>query len=614
MTSEPIPLWRRTGLLPLAVAVLAFLAFRGVGEHYLDSYRFALGSLSFPRPTHAMFMLSWALFGSLAAGFGAFGLARLASLGGIGAWIARRVSTGPDRPWVLAGMALALAIPLLIRGLVLLDMPLTDDEACYRFMAELLASGRVYADSPPGKLHFDMPLMVNDGRWYSQYFLGWPLLLAPGALLGVTGSVNAVYAALTVPALYGILRRVTDRGWARAVLVVYLSSPFTMAMAATELAHTSCLMALSWAAWCWLRTRDEAPPLWSHAGLAVGLSLAFMNRPLTVVGIGAPMVLAWLWQQRRARGRELALRAAAFGMPAALLAGLFFWFNQAQTGSALTVAYQAARDYQIANDYRFAIWPPGEAPTVSNMRPHTLIQRLAELGVGGLRLNFALFGWPSSFALALCSGLLWRKAWPWALSVLCFGVLYSGVHDPGVDTIGPNHYAELALPVLVLTAIGLKGLTDALRSVELPGLQARALPAALLTSLIILTLVGYAPARFGAVHRAAQDIAQPFDAVEQAGVEDVVIFTYRGFINTRHQAPGSISFVRWHPIPSPDLDDPVLWVNHLDIPSDKAFMSHFPDRRGYVLVWKDDQPVFLPLDSLQEGDLPANEVLKRPKG
>ena len=55
---------------------------------------------------------------------------------------------GPRWRLTVALALLVLALAVGIRFGVLQNMPITDDEHVYQFQAKLLASGRLYADSP----------------------------------------------------------------------------------------------------------------------------------------------------------------------------------------------------------------------------------------------------------------------------------------------------------------------------------------------------------------------------------------------------------------------------------------------------------------------------------
>ena len=600
---EPLPRTESSGvngtvLRALLLAGIGLALFWSSGWVSLGRFRLDMGSIGLP-PTRMMFFhLTWILFGGLFAGALAWAIARRMSDTGAHLRFARAWTDGPDRQWVLAGSLMTAALVLFVRAVVLKGQPLTDDESAYRFMAELLARGRTWIESPPDKLFFDRGQMANGGRYYSQYFLGWPALLAPGVWLGLTGAMNALYSALTVPALFGVLRRLAGSAWARAGIVVYALSPMLLVGAGTGLSHTSCLFALAWTTWFALRSREEDAAWWVHAGVGGAFAVAFAIRPLTALGIGLPLLVYWFaGVLRRREGRVVAL--VAFTAPAAVCAVLFLVTIASQTGSPLLSPYQATYEYSKANGFRFSAWHAGMEVTIPGLRADGILPGLARAATGQLRLNTALFGWPISLLFAFAAGWTRAARLPWACFA-CFFVLHLPTGDAGVDTFAPVHHFELAWPVLLLTAIG------AARWTRLGGSGfAATLPGALLASLLLANLVGYAPVRFANIARITTNIAMPQRAVEAAGIENAVVFVPRPY------APACLSqparhFVYWWPLPTPDFDDSVVWANHLTLGLDRTLLAeHFPRRRGYILAWSRECRVdLLPLEALSPGDVP----------
>ena len=590
---------------PMVVGVLAIVACGRIGERFFDGYLLDLGSIGPPAPGYIRFVTMWGLFGAVASIALGVGFARFAAASdrhGAGAvW-------SSDTAWLLLGSAAGLLIPLALRRYLLAGAPLADDESAYQFMAELLASGRVQVASPPLKLFFDRVFMINDGALYASYFLGWPALLVPGVWLGIPGAMNAVYASATVPAVFLVARRLVGRTWAKAAVAIYLTSPMLMVGAATELTHTSCLMSLAWMTWFVLRSRDDVAPAWVHAGVASWFSVAFLVRPSVAVGIGAPLLLWWLLGVLKQRTRRAAALAAC-ALPAVVMAALFLAANKAQTGNPLLTPYQAMRTYLEENGYRFAGHTREEVTRfldfswrrIAATAPLTFAHAV-------FRLNFDLFGWPSS--LLLCAFALRRRgvAWLW-WSVVAYVVLHALIVplDVGIDSFGPTHYFELAWPILLLNVIGLQSLSERAgfrRWVAAGDSDGGRVGVALLTGMIVATLVGYLPVRFGALARIADNINLPRDAVAAAGIHHAIVFAPRPYAPNCRSEPTRY-FVFFRPNNDPDLRNDILWVNHLSVDQDRRLLDHFPDRRGYVMAWMIPCYVRLfPLDELQTGSLP----------
>jgi hypothetical protein len=615
-------IWRATrwrglwaSVWPILAGYLFLLAFHKVGEDFYDGYVLDLGSISWPMPRYVIFAGLWAIFATGAAGFLGLGLARFVSLDGRGTSFTDRSSRGSDLCWIALGSLAGLAIPLVLRAVLLQGAPLTDDESAYRFQAELLASGRLRGISPPLKLFFDRSFMINDGHLYAGYFLGWPTLLVPGVWLGVPGMVNAVYSALTVPPLFLVARRLTSSFWAKVGVLLYLFSPMLMVSAATELSHTSCIMALGWMTWFVFRSRDEDAPWWSHAGAASLFSVAFFNRPLAALGIALPLLIWWLLGRRALPRRQAAASLAAFLVPALVMGCLFLTANKLQNGSFTTTSYQRYDAYIIENGYRFTY---GDAKYVDYYLRRPPITALPALGVCPLfRLSFDLFGWPSSFFLTFFAGTRRKAGLLWLSALSFFTMEHVALpFDSGIDSFGPVHYSEVAWPILLLSVLGLRALCAKARAwssfdntVPLSVQRVREwFPLTLTAALVLVTLAGFVVVRFNSVARIASNVNMPDEAVKSAGLHHATVFSQRPFAPNCRSKPTN-HFVLWRPNNDPDLTNDILWVNHISVDQDRRLMEYFPDRKGYVLQWMlPCNPQLLPLDSLQPGTVPDGYI------
>lgn len=596
--------WRRAAV-PLSGGVALLAAFLAVGHTQAGGWALDLGSATGPTPWYGRFLAFWTLFGGASALLLAIGAWRAlaathADRRFLAAW--RRV---PDSRWVLYGSIAAFALPAMLRARLLLDAALVDDENAYRFAAAILAEGRLFLDSPPMKLFFDNPFLINDGRLYTQYFLGWPALMVPALLLGVPGLANAFYSAATVPALFGVVRRLAGSDWAKAAVALYLASPMLMVGAATETSHTSCVAALLWSVWFFLRVREPQAPEWAHAGLAFMFSAAFFIRPTAALGIGIPILVAWLGGLRALAGAERRRALAAFALPAAAMAALFLGVNQAQNGSLLGVGYQRYYEYAGANGFRFSVWQGETEAPVRNFRFDEPTRALGVVGLALFRFQAAFFGWPSSLVFVVFArGRRARLFW-W--SAASFLALHFFTQEVGVDTFAPMHFYELALPALALTALGLRNLASTLDGWRAGAAWLAPLCAA---ALVAVTLVGYVPVRFAAIHQMARAAATPYEALGEAGIERGVVFAPTPFIPRCKYTP-SAAFRFSRPNNDPGLSNDVLWVNHLSIELDKELMTDvFPDRQGWVMGWSNDcRAVFLPLAELGPASVPPSREL-----
>ena len=599
--------------LQIAAFVLGGVAslwlFREIGARYLVSFSLQLGSTLFMSRGYVFFLVFWTVFGSLAALFfgGAFAIASQQQ------WASntvRQLRETSDRSLIIALSLIGFGIPLLVYWRVVLGADIADDESGYRFMSEVLLSGRLYAESPPMKLFFDRAFMINDGKLYSQYFLGWPALLAPGVALGVPGLMNPLYSALTVPPIYLTLRRLSGRRAGVIGAIVFLSAPLLQFGAATQLSHTSCLFALAWATYFAVRIYTGDDKRWLHTALATSFSVAFFIRPSAALAIGLPLLGIWLHSVAALGGKARWRAIVAFAAPAVGFAAAFLAVNALQNGGPTSVAYQRAVDYARENGFRFAAWEefPKDRKVAFWFGPIDVAA--ARVGVALTRFNFALFGWPLAFVFLPFAGWRSHRSWiAWSM-LISFIVGHAYMRNAGIDTFGPVHYLEPALPMILLTALGITRLTSWLRALRSAGLvqvvSTRA-PLALCFGLITASAFGYAPVRATALHEVGSITGLPQRAAEETLHEPSVIFAQRPFIPQKC-SPTS-HFIYWRPNNDPDRQDALLWVNHITLEHDKKLMELYPERNAVVMSWSPKcTPVFLPLFEIDDPNFPPGAM------
>jgi len=118
--------------------------------------------------------------------------------------------------------------------------PKMGDESSYCFQASLISAGKLYAKSPPMPEFFPGAQIINNGKWYSKYTIGWPLLLSVGNILRIKFAVNPILAALSIYLVYLIsytLYKKHSLAFLSAFIVSF--SPFFTFTGSSYLAHTS---------------------------------------------------------------------------------------------------------------------------------------------------------------------------------------------------------------------------------------------------------------------------------------------------------------------------------------------------------------------------------------
>jgi hypothetical protein len=280
------------------------------------------------------------------------------------------------------------------------NRPQLIDDVIQLFQARIFASGAVTAPAPPLDGFFiTQHMIVEGGRWYSQYPPGHAALLAIGVLLGAPWIVPIALSLATAVLLHRFAARAYDEPTGRVTLLLLVLAPFFWFMGASFMSHVSSLAGVAAFLYAFVRWENEGRlGFLAVAGAALGV--AFLSRPVEVVAIGAVFagVLA-ADAVRRRRWRPIAACGAAF----LAVASLYLLFNAATTGDPFRPGYIEL--WGTAHGLGFHESPWGE--------PHTPAAGLRNEILDLSLLDVFLFEWPIPalwpLGLALAAGWLTER-------------------------------------------------------------------------------------------------------------------------------------------------------------------------------------------------------------
>lgn len=322
----------------------------------------------------------------------------------------------------------------------------TGDEMAMMWHARMLVAGHLAVPAPAHPEFFNtVSVLLRDGRWYSQYPIGGPALLALGLLVRAPWVVNPLLLGVATWQLHRFVRRTFGEPAARATTLLFVLSPFVLVLGATQMNHTAAMtftgVALAeLAAW----DEDAGRRRWAHAagvGLAVGA--VALVRPLDAALVAVPIGVFQLARARRdaARWASIGVQCLAGAVPIALL----LWANARTTGAPLLFAYDAA--HGPAHALGFHIDPNGE--------DHSPRRGLVYASGYLMRFDRFLFEWPLPSLLLVCAVLAsLRRGTRWdTLLLALIGSFLAGYaaywHNGFFD--GPRFLFPIA-PALVLYA------------------------------------------------------------------------------------------------------------------------------------------------------------------
>lgn len=294
-------------------------------------------------PWYANSLSEWASGSAIALGIAvvAFVILRRLDIWPAG-WMGRLTSLS-DRHDLTTSLALAVVASLVygvVAVTVLSARPLLIDEIVQVMQARIFAEGRLarVADEFPA---FFSALHVVDmnGRVFSQFPPGGPLLLLPGVLLGAPWVTGPFFGGVAVFAFHRVLRHTeASTGVALAGALVFALNPFMVFMAASHMNHVPTLALACLALWglTTLVSTEARPRTAFVTGACLGLMMSI--RPVDGAAFALPAGLWLLWRVIQGRTCITALVAAGVGM-AVPLAGVLA-YNRATTGAAMLFGYE----------------------------------------------------------------------------------------------------------------------------------------------------------------------------------------------------------------------------------------------------------------------------------
>jgi hypothetical protein len=566
--------WR--GGAYLLAAILCFSALfvaTDWSDGYLTNYGTLLlsqGELAFKLHFLLFVLPATLLLAAAAAQFPAIGRRLLEAFDALGAG---------RRCWVLAlaGALFVLLVSHWARVGLLRTVPVTDDENAYLFQAQLLASGQVYAEGLPAPIRraFDNQFIVNGDRRYGMYFVGHPAVMALALKLGAIDWVGSIEAALTFLFALGIANRLYGLRTATLTGILLALSPFFILISATAMSQpTSALfLALVWYA----AFRIEAAPrsvVW-WVVVAGALGIAGLTRPQTAALLVLPALVRLTWLVCRRPLRPGWIGPSLFVTILFASAATFLWVNHATTGNMLQSSYTAYWQWSGRK------WPVAYGP---GWTLFAITQNLEQL-------NFWLFGWPLSLVFAPFferSSRTWTLAAIPLVGIVGYGLL---IGVPTLASVGPVYYAELIVPVVILSASGMERVITWSRT-QLGEAFATRMLVAWPIALVLTCLAVFVPVQLASLRLMAEIARSPYDLVERHGLEQAIVFVH-SLPALSGIRPGA--WVYYHRNNSPDLSDRVLFVKDLGPEANRRLLAYLPDRRPFWMGMKDRQLVLAPI-------------------
>ncbi len=469
---------------------------------------------------------------------------------------------------------------------VLGGIPHVTDSTAYLWQAKTLASGQLFFDSHPLAEFFNGHFLINDGRYFSIFPPGWPLLLALGVLIHSAWLVNPIIGTATLLLACRWASRLFGEQVARLTALLGLASPFFLFMSASFMSHISSafltLLALERAhAWTSSPNRRNA----TFVGIALGILV--LTRPFNgLLTTFAVAVLVLFSLKNHSLIKSFAKSALFVIVPLVLCASLLLAYNRALTGDWLTFPqdqwFEQTEEHPDCHRLGF-----GE--TVGCAYEHGRYGfpdgyylkdawDVTEHRMASLRLN--LYGWPIVLLMLPLSILFLprrRLFWLWVPSLAVVGGYFFFYYHG--NCYGPRFYFEALFPWLILMSATLISLHR-----KLSDRTKRPLPRKLLAAFVPAFVVGTSGFSFAAVFPSLIESYSHF-----RGIDDVLgnLVTDLHVHHAVVLIPGSsVDYCEGLNFQTTDENPDVIFARHW-MDGSSQLMYWYPTRRFYRYNWED---------------------------
>lgn len=503
-------------------------------------------------------------------------------------WLGARVTLAgaeAQRPWDawvprLAALW-AFVICAAVAVVVFERLPHIDDELSYLFQAKYFAEGALWLPRPPDPDSFGVAHLVVDGdKWYGKFFPGWPVLLAPGVLIGAPWLVNPLLAAAIILLTHHLLRQLYDVTTAHAVTLLLAASPWFLFMSSSLMAHTASLFWMLLALVAIHRQRHRRAGAWALLA-GVSLGMIFLTRPFDAVLVG-PVLGLWAMGLGGARLRWSAI--VVTGAAAAAVTGVYFLYNAALTGDPFIAPHRLWADRLFGPGVDvIGFGPHVGIPLWRNMDPlpgHGAADVILNANKNFFLVNFELFGWGMGSLGLAC--LACQRGALRSRDAVMIGVVLAviGGHTiywaPGGPDFGARYWYLTIVPLILLTVRGAgivaHRLGERARDARIPALRVAAFVGLASAGAVLAVL----PWRSVTKYHRYRDIGPDIGVIAaQHGITGGLVFI-RSPRRSDYQAAFALN--------PRSLDDPAnVFAWELDDARASAVLRGFPDRPVWII-------------------------------
>lgn len=447
--------------------------------------------------------------------------------------------------------------------------------------------------------------MINNGRWYSQYTPGYPLLLLPGVILGAPWIINPLLAAIATILIFFLGKEIYGERIGLIASLLASCSIWFLLMSASMMSHTGSLFFTVVFLLFFFRSL-KTPSVRNGTLLGMAFGMSFLIRPYNAIMFALPFGAYYTWRLIKAP-RTFCRNAVAIAGVISVFVITLLAYNQLTNGDPLKMGYIVS----YGKDHGLGFGRAGYVgiPYTPYIGAIQIFENLKEL-------NKRLFGWPISSFLALVPlvfPIRRKKAGGRADLLLTCGFfsLLIGLYFywGNYVLLGPRMMFETVPVLLLLSARGIDRAPKWLHSL-FKRIGQNAAKRVVTAGLLVCTAYGFlfsfrdwvwprdSGSYYKTIGRDFQGVTPRVNgAIEAVGIDNAVVIIKLLYFPKEYFPAGwwGSGFL----YDDPDLRGKIVYVNDRGEGNARLF-DCFPDRHIYIYYGTLDKGMFMPL--IQRGD------------
>jgi hypothetical protein len=434
------------------------------------------------------------------------------------------------------------------------------DPIAYFIQAKIFSTGHLNVPSHELKDFFATGFFINDGKYYSTFFPGWPSILSIGIVLRTPWVINPLLGFLTLLIIYLIGKEIYDRETGLFAAVLLLFSHYFYILTPEYMSEPSALLFSSIFFYLIIKTLKE-PKILTSSLSGISLGIAFLIRPFSALAISLPIMSYFFFFSLMEKKKTL-ITFAVFVLTFLPALFIFLMYNYFQTGSMFLTPIEYYNKFNILG---FGL---RSADVILNVKQYTLFD-----GLKNLSINLLLLNWESVlFLFIFLFFVLINKKNKWdiilfatVLSTIFLHLFYYGRHI--------RYYYISFFALFLLTARGINlseiSLTKIFPHKSFGNLNYFLLSFIVISNIFIITNHPKVLQRY----ESYRQLRNPFCIVKEKKLRNSVIF-----LRTVPERYNNITYYVQNPL---NFNGDALLVKDLK-ERNKELMEYYPKKEFYI--------------------------------